>query len=163
MNEEERLKKKLELERLKKLMLKKQKELEEPEMIEPSKPLPSTIPVEPQDMDYQHQPYNYPQSPKLSLPFMKPKQKPRYVPPQQRPNPSENITKAQAAFEVAGHLDSKRIMAMAGIIEAIVVLAVTMFNTSWGFGAAAVFSFYWIFELWRMLRKRQYLRMNYGV
>jgi len=164
MNEQER--KKRELERLKELVSKKQKELDEA-VIEPTEPIPDNIPIEPHDMDYQ-QPPIYPQHPrqKPSFPFNlnlrpKPTQQPQYQQPQKYP--SDKITKAQAAFEVAGQLDSKRTMAMAGIIEAIVVLAVTMFNTYYGFAGATAFCFYWMFELWRMLRKRQYLRMNYGV
>jgi len=170
MNEEEKKKKELEIARLEKIIIKKQKELDE-EMIEPIKPMPQKIPIESHDMDYQFTPpypqQSYPpqptqpQQPRFSLPFVKSKQ-PRYV-PQQQPNPSDNITKAQAAYEVAGQLDGKRTMAMAGIIEAIIVLALAMFNISYGFAGATVFCFYWMFQLWRLLNKRTYLRNNYGV
>ena len=148
MDEAERNKKKEELEEMERFIAEEKKKLDE---------LPKTIPVEPQDIQFNLPPISSPLTPI-------PPSQPRYIqPPKPVQIPQTAFTVSQVAYEVARELTSKRTMAIVGVASGFIVLLLDVFSRTFGMIGVIGVASYFIFEAWRTTNRMAHLRRNYGV
>lgn len=187
----ERQRRKQELENMRKLIEDEQRQLENvppipavipvgPQDINP--PQPTGVldkmfgrgPQQPQYPAPQQLPQQYQQSyqqPRMQYP--QPQMQPQYpgypgwppmqMPQQQMPDPNEMIPRIAGAVEVAKEKDHQRTLGMVGILSAFIPVLIGVYSIGYGLASVTVFAAYWMFEVWRAVRRRGYFRQFYGI